>query len=182
MALPTLKIIKTSTLALVLLGFAGAGAAQACEMHERGAENKYRSESFQLADSGKHNRGKHDRHDDDHDHDHDNDDAWVRVYIGPRDRDAIERYIRNDRRGHCPPGLAKKHNGCLPPGQAKKYRVGDRLPDDVVFYPVGDDLRHILSPLPRGYEYVQIDKDILLISEAGKKVIDAVTLLSAVGN
>ncbi|MBX3593104.1 hypothetical protein [Sphingomonas sp.] len=21
----------------------------------------------------------------------------------------------------CPPGLAKKHNGCMPPGQAKKY-------------------------------------------------------------
>jgi hypothetical protein len=29
----------------------------------------------------------------------------------------------------CPPGLAKKNNGCLPPGQAKKlYGVGQRLP------------------------------------------------------
>ena len=29
----------------------------------------------------------------------------------------------------CPPGLAKKHNGCLPPGQAKaRWRVGQRLP------------------------------------------------------
>ena len=29
--------------------------------------------------------------------------------------------------GGCPPGLAKKNNGCLPPGQAKKmYRVGQR--------------------------------------------------------
>jgi hypothetical protein len=28
----------------------------------------------------------------------------------------------------CPPGLAKKHNGCLPPGQAKKiYRLGDHV-------------------------------------------------------
>src|SRR4028119_285910 len=26
----------------------------------------------------------------------------------------------------CPPGLAKKNNGCLPPGQAKKLRVGQR--------------------------------------------------------
>jgi hypothetical protein len=32
----------------------------------------------------------------------------------------------NDR-GSCPPGLAKKNNGCLPPGQAKKmYNVGQR--------------------------------------------------------
>jgi hypothetical protein len=30
-----------------------------------------------------------------------------------------------DARGRCPPGLAKKHNGCMPPGQAKKiYSVG----------------------------------------------------------
>jgi hypothetical protein len=30
-------------------------------------------------------------------------------------------------RGQCPPGLAKRDNGCLPPGQAKKlYTVGQR--------------------------------------------------------
>jgi len=29
--------------------------------------------------------------------------------------------------GQCPPGLAKRGNGCLPPGQAKKlYNVGQR--------------------------------------------------------
>ena len=31
--------------------------------------------------------------------------------------------------GGCPPGLAKKNNGCLPPGQAKKlYNIGQRFP------------------------------------------------------
>jgi hypothetical protein len=30
--------------------------------------------------------------------------------------------------GGCPPGLAKKHNGCMPPGQVKKqFRVGQRF-------------------------------------------------------
>ena len=30
-------------------------------------------------------------------------------------------------RGTCPPGLAKKNNGCAPPGQARKsYNVGQR--------------------------------------------------------
>lgn len=38
------------------------------------------------------------------------------------------------------------------------------------------------QPVPRGYEYVRVDNDVLLIAEASKKVIDAVTLLSAVGN
>ena len=28
--------------------------------------------------------------------------------------------------GGCPPGLAKKHNGCMPPGQAKKLYRGQR--------------------------------------------------------
>lgn len=32
-----------------------------------------------------------------------------------------------DARGSCPPGLAKRNNGCMPPGQAKKqYNVGQR--------------------------------------------------------
>ena len=31
--------------------------------------------------------------------------------------------------GGCPPGLAKKGNGCMPPGQAKKlYNIGQRFP------------------------------------------------------
>lgn len=29
-------------------------------------------------------------------------------------------------RGGCPPGLAKKHNGCMPPGQARKFARGQR--------------------------------------------------------
>ena len=32
-----------------------------------------------------------------------------------------------DARGNCPPGLAKKDNGCMPPGRAKKtFNVGQR--------------------------------------------------------
>jgi hypothetical protein len=36
------------------------------------------------------------------------------------------RFVQSAR--FCPPGLARKHNGCLPPGQAKKmFRLGDRV-------------------------------------------------------
>ena len=31
---------------------------------------------------------------------------------------------------HCPPGLAKKHNGCRPPGHAKRWNRGDRWRSD----------------------------------------------------
>ncbi|GAB5349350.1 hypothetical protein [Alteriqipengyuania sp. 357] len=45
-------------------------------------------------------------------------------------RRALGRFDRDERtlRGFCPPGLAKKNNGCQPPGQAKKLgdeRFGD---------------------------------------------------------
>jgi hypothetical protein len=41
------------------------------------------------------------------------------------------RYYRDGRYygGNCPPGLAKKNNGCMPPGLAKaRFSVGQRLP------------------------------------------------------
>lgn len=34
--------------------------------------------------------------------------------------------VGNWRDGGCPPGLAKKDNGCLPPGQAQKLANGER--------------------------------------------------------
>ncbi|WP_114226687.1 MULTISPECIES: hypothetical protein [Sphingomonas] len=37
-------------------------------------------------------------------------------------------YGWNDR--GCPPGLAKKHNGCLPPGQARRLSRGMRYAPD----------------------------------------------------
>ena len=41
--------------------------------------------------------------------------------------DRFGRLYALDARGSCPPGLAKKNNGCLPPGQAKKlYNIGQR--------------------------------------------------------
>ncbi len=47
------------------------------------------------------------------------------------ERRAEERFgeTRFAERGRgCPPGLAKKNNGCLPPGKARKLGVGDRIP------------------------------------------------------
>lgn len=75
-------------------------------------------------------------------------------------------------RGRCPPGLAKKNNGCMPPGQAKKWSVGQRLPNDVVYYDLPSSLTVRLSPPPSGYKYVRVAKDILLIA-AGTGMVAA---------
>jgi Ni/Co efflux regulator RcnB len=75
----------------------------------------------------------------------------------------------------CPPGLAKKNNGCLPPGQAKKrYAVGTRLPQTVVYQPAPTILVQRLTPVPVGYRYVVVDGDVLLLNSASRLVVDAI--------
>ncbi len=129
-------------------------------------------------DKWEHERGHDDRG-------HDDRGGWddgLNVTINIGDRGVIQHYLSDRYNSNCPPGLAKKHNGCLPPGQAKKrYVVGRPLPDGVFFQPISGDLLGHLQPVPYGYRYVRVDEDVLLISEASKHVIDAVTLLSAVG-
>jgi len=83
-------------------------------------------------------------------------------------------YDEQFRGGHCPPGLAKKHNGCMPPGQAKKWRVGRPLPQDVVIYDVPPALVVRIGAPPPGYRYVRVASDILLIAVGTKVVADAI--------
>lgn len=76
--------------------------------------------------------------------------------------------------GHCPPGLAKKHNGCMPPGQAKKrYVIGRPLPVGVVVLPVPVVLLPMLSPCPPGYRYGMIDGDLVQLAVGTMLVVDA---------
>jgi Ni/Co efflux regulator RcnB len=77
----------------------------------------------------------------------------------------------------CPPGLAKKNNGCLPPGQAKKWQLGRPLPRDVVYYEVPPDLITRIGPPPPGYRYVRVGGDILLVKTEGAIIVDALRYL-----
>lgn len=103
----------------------------------------------------------------------------VSVAITMADRLIIRQYLQDDLRSKCPPGLAKKQNGCLPPGIAKKYHMGQELPSSVRYKSLPSNILSRLHPMP-GYQFVQVDRDVLLVTEASKKVIDAVALLSAV--
>lgn len=130
-------------------------------------------------------RGNHDGKDNDrHERNHERHADYGRGKIAFHDEDRvyIREYIGHEYREHCPPGLAKKHNGCRPPGHAKHYTIGRPLDAVVVYEEVPEPLLVRLQPVPAGYRYVMVDRDVLLISEASKKVIDAVTLLSAVGH
>ena len=92
---------------------------------------------------------------------------------------ARDYYVQEYRQtGNCPPGLAKKNNGCLPPGQAKKWRVGQPLAKDVVIYEVPQELVILIGPPPVGHKYVRVAGDILLIATGTRMVIDAISDLS----
>lgn len=99
--------------------------------------------------------------------------------IVDRDRSAVSSHYRDEfARGNCPPGLAKKDNGCLPPGQAKKiWAVGQPLPPSVEYYPLPQPLYSRLTPPPYGYEYVRVYDDVLLMQTANRSIINIVTNL-----
>jgi Ni/Co efflux regulator RcnB len=108
-------------------------------------------------------KGHRDRDDRDHRRFEDRNRVVVRDY-----------YVTEYRSGHCPPGLAKKHNGCMPPGQAKKWRVGRPLPREVVYYDLPPTLVVQIGPPPSGYRYVRVAADILMIAVGTGLVVDAI--------
>lgn len=96
------------------------------------------------------------------------------IYFGDRHRSAADGYyVERFRTGHCPPGLAKKNNGCLPPGQAKKWAIGQPLPRGVIFYDLPPALVVELGPPPPRHRYVRVAADILLIAIGTGMVVDA---------
>lgn len=99
----------------------------------------------------------------------------VGAYFGDDQRRmAHEYYSRPEYARSCPPGLAKKGNGCMPPGQARKWRKGYPLPRDVIYYEVPSSLIVQLGVPPAGYRYVRVATDILLIAVGTGMVIDAI--------
>ena len=78
-------------------------------------------------------------------------------------------------RGNCPPGLAKKNNGCLPPGQAKKrYAVGQRLPNGIVVGDLPKELSARIGVAPSGYRYGIVDGDLVKLAVGTMLVVDAI--------
>lgn len=97
----------------------------------------------------------------------DHDRELVRVLL-------VEQYGR----GNCPPGLAKKNNGCLPPGQAKKrYMVGRPLPATIVVQPLPASIEARLGAAPSGYRYAIVDGDVVKLAVGTMLVVDAIGAL-----
>jgi hypothetical protein len=103
-------------------------------------------------------------------------DTLVTVVFNETQRGAVRTYfVDTYGRGKCPPGLAKKNNGCLPPGQAKKrYVVGQRLPSGIVIADLPAALSTRIGVAPDGYRYGLIDGDLVKLALGTMLVIDAI--------
>ncbi|MDP3856376.1 MAG: RcnB family protein [Stagnimonas sp.] len=77
----------------------------------------------------------------------------------------------------CPPGLAKKNNGCMPPGQARKWQVGQPIPAGVAVYSVPQPVIVHLPPAPYGYRYARVGGDIVLVQVQGNIIVDIIQAL-----
>ncbi len=101
----------------------------------------------------------------------------------------------------CPPGLAKKGNGCQPPGQARKqaaepapvYRVepaplGDRTAVAVPVYRVGEYIQgdHVVirDPSPYGldprYTYWRVGNEVFRVDADTGRVLSTLGAIAAV--
>lgn len=99
----------------------------------------------------------------------------VSIHFDDRQRVVVRDYFRDSyNAGRCPPGLRKKHNGCMPPGQAKRWKVGQRLPRDVVYYDLPPSISIQLGTPPSGYKYIRVASDVLLMAVGTGMVIDAI--------
>ncbi len=102
--------------------------------------------------------------------------AHAERYFDDNHRTYVREYYGKEfHAGRCPPGLAKKHNGCMPPGQAKKmWQIGQPLPRDVVFYNLPPALTAQIGVPPPGYRFVRVASDILMIAIGTGMVVDAI--------
>lgn len=99
----------------------------------------------------------------------------ARTYFTSQQRTVFVDYYTNEfREKGCPPGLAKKKNGCLPPGQSKKWKRGQALPRDIIYEDVPQRVITVIGAPPAGHKFVRVANDILLMAVGTGMIIDAI--------
>ena len=147
-----------------IMRFAWAGAiAVSLAFHPAVADKPSWAKGNQQGEDEGNRHGKGHRDHDERAHFDDHHRVAVRDY-----------YVKEHEAGRCPPGLAKKHNGCMPPGQAKKWQIGHPLPREVVYYDLPPALVVQVGVPPSGYRYVRVASDILMLAVATGVVVDVI--------
>jgi hypothetical protein len=128
-----------------------------------------------LAKDHGHGHGE-DRQEEKHDKKHQHEEVRQGAYFNDQHRAYVHQYYTEHygKGKACPPGLAKKHNGCMPPGQARKWAIGQPIPASVVLYPVPQPVLVQLPPPPVGYVYGRLGGDIALVYRDKNLVVDLI--------
>ncbi len=90
-------------------------------------------------------------------------------------RRILDRYYQTQYASNCPPGLAKKNNGCMPPGQYKKWQRNQTLPRSVNYYDLPADVYRDLGRTYDGQKVVGVGGDVLLIDTATRLILDVLS-------
>ncbi len=125
-----MKLISLTTAVTIALGGILAASPAMADKDDKG-----------KGKGGKHDRGdqRDERRDDDRrsNDDKDRHSSGKTRHFEDRQYVVVREYYTEHYNGRsCPPGLAKKNNGCKPPGHAKKWRKGYPLPREVIYYTV----------------------------------------------
>lgn len=175
-----MKTLSTLQTALLLLASAGliSAPALADKPSWAGADQGKSEQHGHGKGHGKRDKGN-ERDRDDRDYRDDRGDRIdrevSRTYFSTQQRTVFVDYYANEfREKGCPPGLAKKKNGCLPPGQAKKWKRGQALPRDVVYEEVPQRVITVIGAPPAGHKFVRVANDILLMAVGTGMIIDAI--------
>jgi Ni/Co efflux regulator RcnB len=167
------RFVLQMSLAMALVFAWTAGTTPALAEKPAGAGVK-KSEKHKQKESGEKSKGKMSR-DQGPSYDRSGHGAKRGEYFSEEKQRVIHEYYAEEfRKGRCPPGLAKKGNGCMPPGQTKKWKIGRPIPRDVIFYDVSPSILVQLGPPPSRHRFVRVAQDILLMAVGTGMVVDAV--------
>ena len=167
-------------LAIASLFMAGSGFAK-----DHG-DNEHGQDKHQEKHQDKHQYKGHGKHAEEHYSEPDREERHAvqrqrqeiqpGAYFNDQQRTYARQYYSQNYGGgkNCPPGLAKKHNGCMPPGQARNWSVGQPVPRGVTVYSVAPPVIRLLPPAPYGYRYARIGGDIVLVQQQNNLIVDII--------
>ncbi|MDP1664710.1 MAG: hypothetical protein Q8L79_06230 [Methylobacter sp.] len=159
----TLKMSYTLVLAVAVILTTGPALADKPSRNNHDKAGKHEQREKQNHDRDRDDRAYHSK-------DADN----QRRYFDDRHQTIVHDYYNEQfRTGRCPPGLLKKHNGCMPPGQAKQWQIGRPLPRNVIYYDLPPNILAQLGQPQPGYRYARVGADVLLLRIGTGLVVDA---------
>ena len=161
----SLRIVALAIASLLMAGT--AIAKKDGDDHEKGGKHgqKHEDKAEKRADKAEKKAEKRER-----------EEIKQGAYFNDQQRTVVRQYYTTtySNAKRCPPGLAKKNNGCMPPGQVQDLVVGQPVPRNVTIYQVAQPVIRKLPPAPVGYRYERIGGDIVLVQQENNIVVDII--------